>query len=695
MNANFTLGTMYWLNPKLSLEEMERDFADMRDNGFSLVRIFAWWELVESREGFYCFDFIDKAFRAAEKNHLKLMVTIGFYPPLWLSKKLDKCGKNEPGRYPMVMRPEMQTPLSALIQRLVSRYAESPALALWNVWNEPSVNDSRNVDRLSRFAEWIKRKYASLEELRKVWFAEYPVFSLLVPDSMEQLDAAWLSDALAFGTRGRNSVIRCEWERFLCDEACQECLWLEEEVRKYDSKHPTHSNLHSVCSNPLGSHRNFHNLAAVLDTVSCSIHTSNDYRGGTDFYSPVWNYALGTALCYSWTKGTKHTMVGELQAGTTYSHWQRFTPSALDIRFELCRAFGEGLDGVVFWLWRGWRSGTFELGEFSLRNPSDGAETERSREVSRFSEALERLDLQSTLLRRPKANIAILVSQSTNIYRKVLGEDRPWLDIVAEPCHSLFGCYRALQEANFQVDLVTEEEVLGGCLDSYKVLFMPMVEVVGHDVASCIRDFVAAGGCLYADGRCGWLDAPMYMREQIPCNGLAELFGAREADFVMERDMCEIAVGSKKLSGTPMRQVLRALDGASIVGRFADGSPAVIDHDFGKGRCRLVGNALSLCLFNQPNPQVSQWLASFAADCGIAPEFSLPYGVISSHLSSEEKTVVVLHNTTSSAVELSLPSAGDVIGNFYATPYDLSQGQLTCSLPAFATEVFVMRPASV
>ena len=600
MNTAFTLGTMYWVNPKLSLEEMERDFSDMRENGFTLVRIFAWWELVEVHDGIYCFEHLDKAFRAAEMHHVKLMVTIGFYPPLWLARKLDTIGKNEPGRYPMVMRPEMQKPLAAFIQRLVSRYAESPALALWNVWNEPTVNDSRNNDRLSRFAQWLRKKYANLEELRKVWFDEYPVFSLLMPDSMEQLGAAWLKEAFVFGTRGRSSIIRCEWEQFLCDEACQECLWLEEQVRKYDSEHPTHSNLHSVCNNPLGSHRNFHTLASELDTVSCSIHTSNDYRGGTDFYSPVWNYALGAALCYSWTKGTKHTMVGELQAGTTYSHWRRFTPSANDIRFELCRAFGEGLDGVVFWLWRGWRSGTFELGEFSLRNPSDGAETERSREVFRFSEALKRLGLSSMKLQRPKANIAILVSQSTNVYRKVLGEDRPWLDITTEPCHSLFGCYRALQEANFQVDLVTEEEILKGCLSGYKVLYMPMVEVVGPDLASCIREFVAAGGCLYADGRCAWLDAPMYMREQIPCNGLAELFGAREADFVMERDNCVIAVGPIKLSGTPMRQVLRPQEGAAVVGRFADGSPAVIDHDFGKGRCRLVGNALSLCLFNHP-----------------------------------------------------------------------------------------------
>jgi hypothetical protein len=132
----------------------------------------------------------------------------------------------------------MQTPLAAFIQRLVSRYANSPALALWNVWNEPSVNDSRNIDRLSRFAEWLKRKYSSLEELRKVWFDEYPVFSFLMPDSMEQLDASWLKYAFDLGTRGRNSIIRCEWERFLCDEVCQECLWLEEHTEQIRSDLP-------------------------------------------------------------------------------------------------------------------------------------------------------------------------------------------------------------------------------------------------------------------------------------------------------------------------------------------------------------------------------------------------------------------------------------------------------------------------
>ena len=87
--SEFILGTMYWINPKLTVAEVEEYFCRMRDNGLTLVRCIVWWELVEEIEGQYDFTHVDRFFAAAEKTGMDVMATIGFYLPFWLTAKLD------------------------------------------------------------------------------------------------------------------------------------------------------------------------------------------------------------------------------------------------------------------------------------------------------------------------------------------------------------------------------------------------------------------------------------------------------------------------------------------------------------------------------------------------------------------------------------------------------------------------------
>ena len=120
MKNDFCLGTMYWLNPNNSDADFEKDCRNMEDNGYSLIRIIVWWELVEERKGEYDFSFVDSFFRAAEKTGLQVMVTVGFYLPYWLTCELDAEGKNDPGRYPSLQREEVRRPLASAVSNILS-----------------------------------------------------------------------------------------------------------------------------------------------------------------------------------------------------------------------------------------------------------------------------------------------------------------------------------------------------------------------------------------------------------------------------------------------------------------------------------------------------------------------------------------------------------------------------------------------
>lgn len=650
---DFTLGTMYWANPRFSAEEVDRDVAAMRDNGFSLIRCIVWWELVEEVEGRRDFSVYDKIFAAAEKHGMDMMPTVGFYPPFWLTQRLDSLGKNDPGRYPCLARPEVAVPLSDFVRDLVLRYRDSAALAYWNVWNEPSVNETKNEIMLARFADWLRERYPDDNALREAWRGEYPVFSLLCPPDRDALTPAWLAEAFRLGTRGRCTAMLFDWYRFLGGELAGQTAWLCAEVRKHDHAHPTHANFHSLNANPLSSGRDLFALAAVPDTISCSVHASNDYEPGAALCDRPGNYAFAVDQTYSWTRGGKHAMVGEVQCGTSDIHPRQYTPTPEDIRREMWWSVGAGLDGQVFWLWQAWRAGTFELGEFGLRNPSDGGETDRSREVRHFAELYRRHREAFAAMRRPPADIALLYSQDTHIYRWVNGLDHHnahRANLAA--ADTLFGCHRALTLANYPVEFVAEADAEAGGLERYKVVYLAGVEVIRPGVAGALRRFVEKGGRLWADGRPGFLDEHMYLRAAVPGHGLDKVFGAREIDYLAREDGTEIRVdGVARARGLAMASRLGLVGDGRVAGHHADGSVAVVDHHFGAGKTRWVGAQLSRRLREYDDPETRAYIAEFAREAGVRPVGDFPDGLVARRLSGERHEALIVFNRAEAPID--------------------------------------------
>lgn len=684
----FTLGTMYWLNPRFSAEEMRRDCRNMKENGYTLARIIVWWELVEKKEGVYDFSFVERFFAAAEENGLHVMCTVGFYPPYWLTCRLDSQGKNDPGRYPSLERPEVREPLARLIRELVTRFRSSPALESWNIWNEPTLNTTFSPPVLEKFAAWLKRKYPTDEALADGWLGEYPVLGLIAPDSRAELDAAWLEQALRLGSRGRSSVILYDFYAFAADLLCEEVQFLCGEIKKHDTCHPTHTNLHGVNGNPASPGRDFHKTAVLPDSISCSIHQSNDNPNLGTLRNRLNFYCCGIDRTWSWRKDDR-AMVGELQVGSSNIHARQYTPTPATITFELWQAYASGMTGVIHWLWQAWRAGTFENGEFGLRAPADGGETPRSRAVKAFAE-LFRANEKELLSVAPRstASIAILDSYANGIFQLLQWLDHQGVpDFGMEYFNAVLGCYRALNEANFAVDFISEEEVRQGKLSQYKLLYLPHVNVMEKPVADAVCEFVKQGGCAWADGRMGSHDEHMFVRKSIPCHQLNELFGVREAEYLTGEEKIEaVADGGIRVAGQKSRQIFEPLPGATVHAAYPDGSAAAVDHSFGRGASRIWGLDLSLRLWEHCDSAAEQEIASFARKCGISPELELPPGIIGRKLTSPNgHGVIILTSIADRVIEFELPVAGK---SLYG--YGKSSGKTTLlALPAEQMEVVI------
>ena len=120
---DFTLGSMYWINPKYSLEDFREDMRRVRENRLTLLRIFIQWEYVEAEKNRFDFSVYDRFFQAAEESGIGVMPTLLFYLPLHRLIEQQENGRSDAGRrYPCLDRPEIRDWVEKFFSETVLHY---------------------------------------------------------------------------------------------------------------------------------------------------------------------------------------------------------------------------------------------------------------------------------------------------------------------------------------------------------------------------------------------------------------------------------------------------------------------------------------------------------------------------------------------------------------------------------------------
>ncbi len=663
--AEFTLGSMYWINPKFSLDDFRADMRSVRENKITLLRIFIQWEYVEIERNTFDFSFFDTFFRAAEEEGIGVMPTLLFYLPFHRLVEQKENGRADTGRrYPCIDRPEIREGLERFFTETVCHFKDSPALRMWNLWNEPTDGICKCPDSLAKFASWLKRKYPTLDELKENWAGEYAIFKPILPHSMDDLNATWLGNVLDLPLRGRDTAMRLDWFDFQQENSAEHLAFLAGLVRKYDNVHPLHSNPACTTTNPLSwSGISPWKLAKVQDSTGGSIHPHGMFPSLENDPSKYPCAMLSVIdLVRSWTAGGE-SWIGEYQGGSTFEKPHAYTPRGTDISATLYHSLARGLHGVIFWEWQSWRSGVFEPGEFSLRNPSDGGPTERSEAAAQFGAFVEKYRPYLAQLQPPRPQIAILHSMDQFATDSLLSSSSPNVHV---PRHfqAAYACHQALAKAGHQADFITEAQLSEGILKQYRALILPHVRVIAPSTAAAIEEFVRNGGAVWADGRCGVFDKHLFLRQTVPGNGLDRVFGCREIDEVAPRadDLLILNDGS---TVTPYREVqrLKVADSAEALAE-CNGYPAAVRNRYGKGTTELWGTYLSA----NPEMDLSAILLGFVEVNGVTPEIRLTRGndVIVSMLRGENVLLAVFTSLADheQAVAAELPiQNGRVLNN--------------------------------
>ncbi|PYV13141.1 MAG: hypothetical protein DMG21_21750 [Acidobacteria bacterium] len=617
-----------------SEERWGKDLDTIKSLGFNTVKCWVDWATAESRPGEFHFENLDMLLRLAEARGLRVIVQVYLdSAPDWVGIRypdgrfVDRSGaviesQAAPGF--CIDHPGVRAEIVKFLQALSADANRWPALYGWDVWSEPHVINWAEFPYLTnpefcfcpnsqrRFREWLKAKYGSLDTLNRAWYRRF--------ENWDQVAPPRASTILSY-------TDYLDWRAFIDDKLAGDLKTRVEAVRGADKTHfiTSHAAVPALFTSPtdgFGEPDDW-KMAAVADAFGTSLYPKHSES------AHPWSYQqLAAALDFTRSAGRsygKGFWIGELQARQGATGMRIADPvDARDEEFWMWQAVANGAREIAVYAWYPMSSG-FESNGYGMVN-LDGTLTARSKAAGHVAEVIRSNAAEIIGAKPAPAEAAVLFDRLS----AMVGGSEPSLSKLGNAMRdSLLGIHRAFFEAQVPVDFVHPDDLIHDRVGSYKILFLPYPVMLSKDVAEAVKRYVANGGTAVAEARLAWNDERGFASEVIPGSGLAEVFGARES-LIRPVDRAEIEVGPTsglpgfaphtKIYGEGYEEELQPLAGGKSVAIFSDGNPAVVVHNYGKGRTVLVGTFLALAYQRHQDLSNRQFLVALAKDTGVKPE---------------------------------------------------------------------------
>lgn len=591
-------GAQYYRPPFPDRTCWERDFLNMKQLGFHVVKLWAVWNDIEREPDHFVFDDLDRLTELAGKNGLKVIInTIPEGAPYWLYEAYPDClyetveGKkitmggpaNLPtGGWPGLCmdNPEVSDLVCNFIFRTAEHYRDNSSVIILDVWNEPHLEpmfDYKNELLCAcgaskrAFRDWLKVRYGSLERLNEAWFRRYSDWEEIVPPPR-------------FGTY----TDMMDWRRFWLYNLAE---WLKRRVEAARRGAPGKLiQTHSASADYMGASSNGalgielsdeFLLAREVDVFGLSSfpkwlmgETNRDYDLSHLLQSEIICAASREKVFYQ----------AELQGGAGVPGFLAHkVPKREDIRIWNWNTIAAGGKGVVYWQYApepaGMESPGFGLTGFN------GENTERSLEAGRCAKLFEAYELDRS---RPVPAInGIYLSRNADLLLFAAGAQEE------KYAHSIYGVFKSCTEGGIPVRFVHGDYMESAWEEGLRVLYVPMSLSLSDEEQSRILEFAGMGGRVVLEAAAGLYSEMGEISaggSSSPCPMLEAAFGAEEISLDAGDGEIPVLdkVGAVLCEGLYYRQTMKAARG-KVTGWFEDGTPAMAEVEYGKGVIRWTG----------------------------------------------------------------------------------------------------------
>ncbi|MER5300060.1 beta-galactosidase [Streptomyces lasiicapitis] len=570
--------------PETHAEDMEL----MREAGVNLVTlgIFAW-ATTEPTPGAYDFTWLDAHMdRLAAAGVAVCLATMTASPPPWLARLhpetlpvMEDGTRLHPGsrQHWCPSSPVYRRYAVRLTERLATRYAHHPALALWHIGNEYGCHISRHCHcevSAAAFRTWLRERYGTVDALNEAWST---TFWSQRYSTWEEIHTPRAAPSF------RNPAQRADYWRFSSDELLAAYLAEKEVVSRITPHIPVTTNFV-----PIAKTLDLFRWAPHLDVIS--------YDSYPDPHDP--DAAQRTAFSYDVMRGLRDGQPWLLlEQAPSAVNWRphngRKPPGRM--RLDTWQAVAHGADAALFFQWRQSRGGAEKF--HSAMVPHAGRETRVFREVTELGAELA-------------AHPALLRSLPARAEAALLLDWPAWwaLETDAHPSRvdyldGALAYHKALYDASVPCDVVP----LDGNFSAYRLLLVPHLYAVSQEAAARLTEYVRDGGTLVMSYFSGITDE----HDRVHLGGypgpFRELLGLTVEEFDPRAD------------GTWAEEI--RLEGAEQVVAYGWGGPAVTRHAHGDGTAWYVGL--------DPDPKtMRELLDRVRSEAGVGPAAEgLPDGV--------------------------------------------------------------------
>ena len=655
--------------------DWDKDLVLMRDAGMNLIRmgdVHGSWDRIEPRPGEYHFDLLGRFYQRADHFGLEIMISTGASgPPLWLATQHPDVAllSSKGERYPLgssyhwacIHHPAFMQASDAYLAALAAFVVQYPSHFGWQISNEigfPFLPARERNDLglycycdycQDAFRDWLQEKYQTLEALTTAW--QWGTTNFVY----NRWDAVTAPESLPSSWSGPTRWI--DWRLFWQDAFARFVGHQHALIREIDATHPTSVNTFNFKGyDRFGTLMGLDQwkIAKETDHIGYDLYPgSGDKRRTRPEHNSIF---LDHGRSVSKSAGSDF-WIHEVESGPI-GGWlmgpDRNTDGQ-DILNYMIECIGHDAKLFLYMPWREWAYQPLRWGALV---DLDGNPTPRLEAAGRIGDFLQQNAGFIRQARVPASQVALLESKPNAIF--IRGTDDEELLFAAQR-----GAYRAFWDKGFSVDFISARQLSFTNTLPYQYICLPLMGLLSMRTAVHLAEFVRHGGILIGFSRLATMDSNGWFHHQLPISGLKETFGLEkiEADTLPAG---EVSFDGRQYPVSLNRDLISPAEGVEIVGRFADGRPAVTYHRFGRGAGIYIATQADSAYLDQPQQallgDVIEWVNQRH---GISPKFLIPENErateIDPHILEFENTTWILFSNYTQApkdVEFHLSTNG-------------------------------------
>jgi beta-galactosidase len=495
-----------------SHDRSERDVALMGKAGFGYVRLReSTWHLREPADGDFLVDWIE---RVVDRCHAARLATVLGTPtyavPAWLVRRYPEILAHSAIGRPVHLGARQNIDIGRgaylfhaerMIRAAVGHFAAHPGVSGFQIDSETGVHLLHNPDTHQRFADWLRRRYGTVDAVNRAWGTNH--WSLGLADWA----GLWPAD------HNSSPGYDIDRRRFQTALTCQFLNWQHGIVR--EAARPDQFTTHCCVGGhaairPAGESRR---TARIVDRPAVNVCYSTPAslslpdprcRASRQDPDPVPTWSAGDGVWTLYLQADfarvdeRGFLVRESNASNAGHPHENQPSSPGQLRQAAYAMAARGARGIGYWHWHSY------TGKEIYRRGIPGHDYEPGDryEVAQLGAELRAL---GPLLDEPEPDSEVAV----------------WLAT---------GSDYALEFLPPQMSIV-DEATPSGELDRHRVLIVPAAYAVSDEVAGRLVDYAARGGHLVLTFRSGYADEHARAREITAPGPFAAAAGIRYRDY--------------------------------------------------------------------------------------------------------------------------------------------------------------------